>query len=287
LSGLTVVSAELFDEPALTNLMHGCDVVFHLAAKVHAPAATPLEEFERSNVDATRSVMNAAVAASVPVFVFFSTVAVYPESDEIFDESSPTAPSTPYGVTKLAAEKIVLTEPNIRATVLRLPVVYGPRDRGNVRRLIEAIAKRRFVLPGTGRNIKTMVAVANVVEAAVHVATDQRAAGKIYIVADDKAPTLAEIAASISKALGIAQTPLRVPVAILQGAGFLADMMARVTGLNLPLSADQVDKLSANTRYSGERIRRELGVVLRTGLDDGMAAAVAGYKADTQKRVFR
>ncbi len=283
LDGIEIIDCDLLDEPALTRFMRGCDAVFHLAAMVHAAPNAPESAFERVNVTGTRSVVNAAVAARVPTVVFFSTVAVFPESDAVFDDLSPTEPATAYGSSKLAAERIVLDASNLlNATVLRLPVVYGPRDRGNVRRLIDAIARGRFVIPGSGENIKTMVAVDNVVESAMHVATDLRAAGKIYIVTDDRASTLAEIVATISRALGKG-TPPRFPKAILKVAGHAADGIRRVVGLNLPLSADQIDKVSGNTRYSGDRIHRELGILFKTKLEEGMAAAVAGYLRDREK----
>ncbi len=279
LDGLKIVTCDLLDPDALIQLMRGSGVVFHLAAVVHAPDA-PDSAFERVNVSGTQSVVAAAKAASVGAFVFFSTVAVYPETDAVFDETSRVAPATPYGASKLRAEGIVMSAASpMRVTVLRLPVVYGPRDRGNVRRLIEAIARGRFLMPGSGANIKTMVAVDNVVEAALHVASDTRAAGQVYIVADDHPSSLAEIVAAISKALGRTRSPARIPIGFLEAAGHLADGLKRSVGLKLPVSAGQVAKLAANTRYDGTRIRRELGVQLPADLEKGIASAVAGFHA--------
>ena len=279
LERVTIVHCDLFDEDALAAAMHGCDAVFHLAAQVHAPDTEPRSSFDKVNVEATRHVVNAAAAAGVQSFVFFSTVAVFPESDELFDESSAVNPSTPYGATKLAGEAIVLEKKQaMRVTILRLPVVYGPRDRGNVRRLIDAIARGRFVIPGTGDNVKTMVAAGNVAHAAMRASLDQRASGKIFIVADEQASTLAEIVAAISSALNMRRSPRRVPVGILKAAALVADGLRRATGLNLPITSDQVAKLAANTRYSGERIRRELDLQYPVRLEDGMIAAIAGYR---------
>jgi UDP-glucose 4-epimerase len=280
IAGVTVIECDLFDDDALTNAMRECDAVFHLAAKVHAPDTEKYATFDKLNVEATRHVVNAAVAARVPSFVFFSTVAVYPEGDELFDESSRVSPSTSYGATKLAAEAVVLEKQNaMRVTILRLPVVYGPRDRGNVRRLIDAIAKGRFVIPGSGSNIKTMVAVENVASAAIKVATDPRAAGKIFIVADERPSTLAEIVGVIAAELKV-RRPRQMPVGLLKILGVGADGLRRVTGMALPITSDQVEKLAANTRYSGDRIRKELNFQYPVRLEQGIKAAVAGYRDD-------
>lgn len=286
LDGLTLVTCDLLDEEQLAELMQGSDAVFHLAAMVHVRGYVADSAFRRINVDGTRAVVSAARAAQVPAFVFFSTVAVYPESEEMFDESSPVAPSTSYGATKLAAEALVLQVRDVmRVTILRLPVVYGPRDRGNVRRLIEAIAKRQFFLPGSGENVKTMVAVDNVADAALLVASDPRAAGQVYVVTDASPSTLSEIVSAVSTGLGLKRTPMKMPLAVLRAAGRFADALSGVLGATLPVSADQIRKLASNTRYSGERIQRELGFKPRVGLEEGIASAIAGFRLDAQDHV--
>jgi nucleoside-diphosphate-sugar epimerase len=286
LDGLTLVTCDLLNEARLGELMQGCDAVFHLAAMVHVQAHVAESALRRINVDGTRAVVSAARAARVPAFVFFSTVAVYPEREEMLDESSPVAPATSYGVTKLAAETLVLQARDVmRVTVLRLPVVYGPRDRGNMRRLIEAIANRRFFVPGSGENVKTMVAVDNVVEAALLVASHPRAAGQVYLVTDARPSTLFEIVSAVSIGLGMRRTPRKVPLAALMAAGWFADALRGVLGVTLPVSGDQVRKLASNTRYSGERIRRDLGFKPRVGLEEGIASAIAGFRLHPQDHV--
>jgi len=286
LDRLQIVQCDLHDERSLTEMMRGCDTVFHLAAMVHAPGGTPDAEFQRVNVFGTRAVLDAAEASDVSVFVFFSTVAVYPESENLVDESSVVGPSTPYGKSKLEAEELVFGKKNaMRVTVLRLPVVYGPGDRGNVRRLISAIAKGRFFIPGSGDNVKTMVAVDDVALAAIHVASDARAAGKVYLVTDERAATLSEIVDAISRSLGLKRAPRSLPRPVLSVAGRLADFLSGIVGVRLPISASEVRKLASSTRYDGNRIRRELGFRSSTGLEHGIAAAVAGYRdAERQGR---
>jgi nucleoside-diphosphate-sugar epimerase len=282
LDGTTLVTCDLLDEERLAELMQGCDAVFHLAAMVHLKGEVADADFRRINVDGTRAVLSAARSARVPTFVFFSTVAVYRESEELLDEFSPVAPATSYGASKLSAERLVLKMRDaMRVTILRLPVVYGPRDRGNMRRLIEAIAKHRFFIPGSGENVKTMVAVDNVVDAALLVASDRRAAGQVYIVTDARQSTLSEIVSVVCLGLGLKRTPRKVPLALLKAAGWTADALRGVLGATFPVSADQIRKLASNTRYSGERIRRDLGFKARVGLEEGMAAAIAGLRRDS------
>ncbi len=277
-AGVELAVGDLDGRDRMVAAMRGCDVVFHLAAKVHAPPETDESEFARVNIEGTRNVVEAAVESGIVSFVFFSTVAIYPESDEEFDETSPTAPVTAYGASKLAAEKIVLeraSETGMKATALRLPVVYGPRDRGNVARLIDTIRRGRYFIVGDGANLKSMVAVENVVDAAMLVAGDERARGQIYIVCDHRAYTQREIAETIGAALGLDRGFRRLPLGAAMMCGRIADAIGKLTGFDLPLSADRVRKLSSNTRYSSAKIERELGFRPRVTLREGLNVAVA------------
>ncbi len=277
LPGVEIITGELFARAAISQAMRGCDTVFHLAAKVHASereARQSPEEFTRSNVEGTRGVLEAAIENRIASFVFFSTVAVYPESDDELNEQTPPAPVTPYGQSKLAAETLVLAraaQTGMHAVVLRPAVVYGPRDRGNVSRLIETIRRGRFFMIGDGTNRKSMVAVENVVDAAWLVAGNERARGQIYNVCDERSYTLAEIAATIAEAVGRKPRFPRVPLSVAMPLGRLADVVSRVSGLSLPLSTDRVRKLAGHTRYSAAKLERELGFRPGVELKQGLA----------------
>lgn len=281
LPGVEIVAGDLFAHAEISKAMQGCDVVFHLAAKVHAnerESRAAAAEFTHINVAGTRSVLDAAVASQVPGFVFFSTVAVYPESDDELDELTPPAPATPYGQSKLTAEQFVLTraaESDLRAVVLRPTVVYGPRDRGNVSRLIEAIRRRRFFIIGEGTNCKSMVAVENVVEAALLAAVDERARSQIYNVCDARAYTLNEIAATVAEAMGRNPRFPRLPHGLVMIMGRSADVISRISRTNLSLSSDRVKKLTMNSLYSAAKIERELGFRPGVELKQGLARLIA------------
>ncbi|MGH9801173.1 MAG: NAD-dependent epimerase/dehydratase family protein, partial [Blastocatellia bacterium] len=157
LTNVELIEGNLADAEKLVSAMRGCQTVFHLAAKVHAASVTSPEEFERDNIAGTRNVVAAAIENRIERFIHFSTVAVFGEESEWLDESSPTAPTTDYGTSKLEAERIALSASELKTTVLRLPVVYGARYRGNVTKLIEAIRHNRYFIVGDGQNFNRMV----------------------------------------------------------------------------------------------------------------------------------
>ena len=268
-----LIEGELAEAEKLGSAMRGCQTVFHLAGRVHAAPGTTAAEFERDNVVGTRNVVAAAIENRVERFVLFSTVAVYGERDEVLDESSLPTPTTDYGRSKLEAERIVLAASELKTTVLRLPVVYGERDRGNVARLIEAIRRNRYFIVGDGQNLKSMVAVENVIDATLLVADDRRAIGQTFIVADERPYSQMEIAATIAELLG-KRRPAKLPRWPLLLAGQAADIVQKLTGVELPLSSDQVRKLSSNTVFSAAKIEHELGFKPRAALREGLASYV-------------
>ena len=269
LPNVELVEGELADADNLVTAMRDCRTVFHLAAKVHAAPGATAEQFERDNVIGTRNIVAAAQENRVERFVYFSTVAVYGDRDEPADETTLPAPTTDYGRSKLEAERIAMGS-ELKTTVLRWPVVYGERDRGNVAKLIEAIRRNRYFIVGDGQNLKSVVAVENVVDAALLVASDEREIGQTFIVTDARAYSQLEIAMTIAELLG-KRRPIKLPRWPMLMAGKAADVMENMIGLKLPISSDQVRKLSSNTVFQAAKIERELGFIPRVALRDGLA----------------
>ncbi|AZI36814.1 putative epimerase [Caenibius tardaugens NBRC 16725] len=110
--GVTWVHGDLANRKALRRLMEGVEAVIHVAGVVNAPDAAG---FEAGNVQGTLAVVEAALAAGVPRFIFVSSLAAR--------EPHLSA----YCASKSRAEKIVAAS-GLDWTIVRPPAVYGPRD---------------------------------------------------------------------------------------------------------------------------------------------------------------
>ena len=142
---------------AVAAAVAGMDLVFHLAGLLHAAASdrVPPERYDSINVGGTRVVADAARRAGVRRLVLFSTISVYgPGAGATLTEDSTPRPDSLYGASKLEAERVALaaqgSDGAALGTVLRLGAVYGPRVKGNYRRLLDVLARRRFVSIGDG-----------------------------------------------------------------------------------------------------------------------------------------
>jgi nucleoside-diphosphate-sugar epimerase len=117
----------------LSPALHGVEVVFHLAAMAGLPRSwTEFGLYENCNVSATFRLLEAVEAcSSLGRFLYISTSSVYGRYSS-GDETLPTRPISPYGVTKLAAENLCRAfaeERGLPLVVLRYFSVYGPRQR--------------------------------------------------------------------------------------------------------------------------------------------------------------
>jgi UDP-glucose 4-epimerase len=285
-AGVDVIAADVTDSGAVGEAMAGVQVVMHLAAKLHIANPSPAlrAEYERVNVQGTRTVVEAARAAGVLRLVFFSTISVYgPSRGRTLAEATPPAPETIYATTKHAAEQVVLGASagpdGPPATILRLAAVYGPRVRGNYRRLLRALARRRFVPVGAGRNRRTLVHEEDAARAALLAARHPDAIGEVFNVTDGGSPTLDEIVRVMCAALGRRPPAVALPAGPVRAAAWLAERAAGLAGRRLPLRA-AVDKYLEEVVVDGRRLRDRLGYRPALTLEAGWRQTVEAMRRD-------
>lgn len=279
-----VVIADLEDHAALVRAVADVDVVFHLAAKLHVvnPGPELDAEYVRVNVDATRKLVEVARQSGVGRLVFFSTISVYGASHgRLLTEESPLAPETIYASTKRDAEAMVLGARSASGepfgVVLRLAAVYGARVKGNYRRLLEALARRRFVPVGAGRNRRTLVHEDDVARAAMLVAAGGAAAGQVFNVTSGQIDTLDQIIDAMCRALGRRRPAIALPEAPVRLAARAADAVLRRVGRRAVICA-ALDKYVEDVAVDGARLRRQLGFVPAVTLDEGWRRTVESLR---------
>ena len=155
---------------ALEPLLETVDAVAHLAGQpgVTTSWGSAFQPYVEGNVLATQRLLEAVVRCPVDRLVYASSSSVYgrPASDQLG-----LRPSSPYGVTKLAAEQLVGAYAEafgVRAVSLRYFSVYGPRQRPDmaVHRFVEAMLDGRPVTVfGDGQQVRDVTYVSDVVDA--------------------------------------------------------------------------------------------------------------------------
>lgn len=260
--------------------LEGIDTVFHLAGKAHAieEVGANDDDYQCANTDATEVVLNAALAAGVKQFVFFSTVkAMGDEPGRCMDETSTLLPDSPYGRSKRLAEGLVLaagSSGDLHATVLRLPLVYGPGVKGNFGVMVKAIARNRFPPIQVRNNKRSMVHVDDVVRAAMMVAVTQRAAGEVFIVTDGEPYSTSELFELMCTALAKPIPRWHVPVGLLKLTARFGDFYGWVSGRRFIFDSATITRLTSSAWFSSRKIELELGFCPERRLETSLAPIV-------------
>lgn len=187
------------------------DRIFHLAAPAYVPPSVedPIGDL-RSNVEETLHLLQAMRAMkTTPRLVHVSSAAVYGQPNvQPIREECPPAPVSPYGVDKFAAEEHVRVATmlhQMRAVILRYFPVYGPRQRKQVVydliRKVEANPARVEVY-GTGRELRDLAFVDDVVEATLIASERAPARGEAYNVGTGTMVTIADVVRAVCRAMG-------------------------------------------------------------------------------------
>jgi UDP-glucose 4-epimerase len=199
----------------------GCDAIAHLAAMKIPRYHGALQTLE-GNVAGVHAA--AAVALELDAdLVLVSTSDVYGNAPSPFREDGPVVLGPPttrrwaYAVSKLFDEHIVLAlaeEQGLRATILRLFNVYGPRNHlswwgGPVVTFVEALLDGELIeIHGDGRQTRSFTYVADTVDGIVRALRTPAVRGEVVNIGLDRELTILELAALIQEAVGIPQ-PLR------------------------------------------------------------------------------
>jgi len=208
-------------EDAFREAVRDASFVVHCAAMNNDARAPEPALLEASNVVLPATLARAAAAEGVGRFVFLSsTRAVAGASDSLLiDEMTEARPRCAYGRSKRAAEIAVLatagSADGFRPIVLRLPPVYGHGMRGNLA-LLMRIARSGWPLPIAGIKGKRSLVSANSVASAVMVLLGAgQPAGEIYLAADDRPASPADIVRAFRRGFGLEPKLYSVPDLIL------------------------------------------------------------------------
>jgi len=237
--GVRTLLGSLDQPEVLARAVPACDVVYHVAGRTSAPDR---DAFFRANDRGTRNVLEAA-GASRPRFVHVSSLAAAgpAEPGRPLRGDEPPRPVTDYGRSKLAGEQAVSAS-GLPWTVVRPPVVFGPRDR-EVLKLFRICRFGIAPVFGDGRQELSLVYAPDLAEALVAVGNSAAAVGKTYYACSEERLTSAQFVQAVGVALGKRIRLIHVPERAGRGALRLAGALARFMGRSMLLDGDKANEL--------------------------------------------
>lgn len=260
---LEVVEGDLGDEASLRSALEGCDALFHVAADYRLGALDPRPLY-KTNVEGTRSILQAAKNAGVARVVYTSSVATV----GIPADGSPGTEATPvelsdmighYKRSKFLAEQVAreFARAGLPVVIVNPSTPIGPGDikpTPTGQMVLDAAAGRMPAYVDTGLNIVHVDDVA----AGHLLAYHHGRSGERYILGG-KDMTLREILVEIARLTGGRPPRIRLSTAVVFPIACLAEVVARITRRPGRITVEGIRMARKRMFFSSEKAERELG----------------------------
>lgn len=238
------------------------DAIIHLAGKAHdTKNEAAADIYFKVNTELTKKIFDYFLAHdNIKKFLFFSTAkAAADKVDGILTEDIVPSPVGPYGESKIAAERYLLSKmvevrsKNKDVYIFRPCMIHGPGNKGNLN-LLYGMVKKGIPWPlGAFENRRTFTSVENICFAVNGALTKDVPSG-IYNMGDDDALSTNELIEEICKSIGKKPHIWKLPKGLMFG-------VAKIGGaLHLPLDPERLRKLTEDYVSSNAKIKKALGV---------------------------
>lgn len=276
---------------SLVEALSGSDAVVNLAAE-HRDDVTPKSLYDDVNVRGSTNVCAACARLGIRRIVFTSSVAVYGFAPAGTDESGEINYFNDYGRTKFLAEEKYrewLKEYTANsAVIIRLTVIFGEGNRGNVYNLLRQIAGGKFPMVGRGTNRKSMNYVENVAAfiqfcieneeklPCIEKEYDGTALGRLHLFnyCDEPAYDMNSLVLDVYRHLGKPKERLfHFPYWLAYCGGKCFDLLALVLRRKFAVSAIRVKKFCQDTYFTSSRVP-EISFTAPVPLEEGLRRTI-------------
>ena len=256
------VTGDLRDPQSLERAVAGCALLFHVAADYRLWAKDPRDLY-RSNVEGTRSLLEAARRAGVERIVYTSTVGCIGIPHEgLGNENTPVSleeMAGDYKRSKFLAEQVALefARGGLPVVIVNPTAPVGGHDvkpTPTGQTVLDFLNGRMPAFIDTGLNI---VDARDTAEGHL-LACERGRTGERYILGSENL-TLAEILQTLARITGRKAPAIRLPYAVAYCAGICSTAWAEVTGLPPRVPIEAVRMARKKMWVSNEKARRELG----------------------------
>jgi dihydroflavonol-4-reductase len=280
-AGVELVQGDLTDAPSLERACAGVAVVYNIAA-LYRQAGLRDDAYRAVNATAVRAIVEAAARSGVQRVVQCSTVGVHGDVEHPpANEDAPLRPGDIYQVTKLEGEQLArdaAARTGIEVVVARPTGIYGPGD-GRLLKLFRGVARRRFVVLGSGRIFYHLTYVDDLVSGFRLCGEVPGIGGRTYILAGGDVTTLNELVGLIAKESGVPPPRLRLPGWPFWVAGAACEAVCVPLGIEPPIYRRRVDFFTKSRAFDISRARQELGYAPSVGLREGIRRTLEWYRS--------
>ncbi len=277
---LTWVECGVQDEDALARAFDGAAVVFHLAGLTEARSAA---EFHRVNTEGTEHVLRAAARhnGGSPHVILMSSLAAIGSCKNGTPLAPDTAPDplSPYGQSKLEAEVLMHAYADrVSGTIVRLPSVYGPRERG-VLKFFKLVQRGIALGIGSWDREISMIYVKDVVHGLLAIADRREGGVRTYCLAHPEVISWRTFAHTVGQALNRRPRLVSLPAAVARIVAAGAELCAALHGHAAVLNRGRVREMTQDRWVcDATRAMREIGFRPQFAIARGVPETAAWYR---------
>lgn len=231
------------------------DIIFNLAA-VHRTPGHPDHAYFETNIYGAENVTAFAEKHGIKKILFTSSIAPYGAAEELKEETTLPTPNTPYGISKLVAEKIHMMwqgkNEKRELTIVRPGIVYGKGEHGNMTRLYKGQKGHYFFYAGRRDTIKACIYVKELCRFIKYRMIDNSFPGvDIYNCTFEPAYNIQQICETMQNATGLHRHVPLIPSWILLPAAYV---LGPIGGKKVGIHPDRVKKLMVSTNICGKKL---------------------------------
>lgn len=257
------IQADIADAAAVHAAAKGVRYIIHAAGLFRFFGRT--DDFDHTNIDGTRNILEAAAAAGVEKLVHVSTIAVagFPrDPTQIIDEAYPSQPIDDYQRTKVAGEKLVLEHVQrhgVPAVILRGGAFYGPHGRYAFNKLFFEDPLINHLPMGVdwGRHITFPVYIKDMARGCL-LGLEKGRAGEIYNICSQSL-THREVERTIARLSGTSAFRIPAPGRVMVPFARFLTWLSRLSGREQKYVITMRPYILGEWNVSIEKARRELG----------------------------
>lgn len=245
-----IVVGEIDGNTNWKQALEDIDTVVHLAGRAHIieeKAANPEAEFFKVNTEGTANLVKQSLEAGVKHFIFISSIgAMTTLSDRVLTEADLPNPDTPYGRSKLEAEKALMAltkNSSMTWTIFRPTLVYGKGNPGNMASLVKLVRKRLPLPLGAIKNRRSFLYVGNLVDAIALCLIHPDAKNKLFLISDGSILSTPELIKTIAGNLNFSISLLPFPTYLLKLLGYIGDRVEYIQKKPFPINSISVNRL--------------------------------------------
>lgn len=257
------------------NLPDQCELIANFAA-VHREPGHLAHEYFGTNIHGAENICRYADQTECFKIIFTSSISPYGPCSEPTTERSLTCPNTPYGASKLAAEKIhegwTANHQHKKLIIVRPGVLFGPGEGGNVGRMIQAIQRGMFFYCGNKKVVKAggyLKELANTMTWALDKIESLDRSVLLYNFSMNPPHSIETYAESIKKALGLKRKIRNIPYPLIFMSGIALTAVLKPMGLNNAFSPLRLKKLLTSNNVHPKQLV-DLGYVFKYSLIDAI-----------------